>query len=119
MIWPDLVSSTAPTLNLEYGATAPSRALAAARINCDLFIFTIFLRKIFQQRRRAFLRARPFQNFCVRQFFFADARREICDAGNSATFNPHCRATIASGTVLIPTASAPSRANARISAGVS
>jgi len=37
----------------------------------------------------------------------------------AATFNPHCRATIASGTVLIPTASAPNRAKARISAGVS
>ena len=37
----------------------------------------------------------------------------------AATFKPHCRATIASGTVLMPTASAPSRANARISAGVS
>ena len=37
----------------------------------------------------------------------------------AATASPHCRATIASGTVLIPTASAPSRRNARISAGVS
>ena len=37
----------------------------------------------------------------------------------AATLNPHCLATIASGTVLMPTASAPRRANARISAGVS
>ena len=36
-----------------------------------------------------------------------------------ATAMPHCRATMVSGTVLMPTASAPSRANARISAGVS
>jgi hypothetical protein len=38
---------------------------------------------------------------------------------SAATFNPHCRATIASGTELIPTASALNRKNARISAGVS
>jgi len=36
---------------------------------------------------------------------------------NAATRMSHCRATIASGTVLIPTASAPSRANARFPPG--
>ena len=34
MIWPALVSKAAPTLNLEYGATARRRALAAARNQC-------------------------------------------------------------------------------------
>ena len=36
-----------------------------------------------------------------------------------STSSPMCRATIASGTVDIPTASAPSARKARISAGVS
>ncbi len=37
----------------------------------------------------------------------------------ATTRMPYRRATIASGTVLIPTACAPNRWNARISAGVS
>ena len=59
-------------------------------------------------------------------------KTSVCDSGplarpaarfvmqdKAATRNPHCRATMASGTVLIPTASAPRRPNAWISAGVS
>src|ERR1700722_2800379 len=40
MMSPDVASSAAPTLNLEYGDTEPSRAFAAARIN--LFLLCIW-----------------------------------------------------------------------------
>src|ERR1051325_4746563 len=84
MISPVRVSSAAPTLNFEYGATALSRALAAARISCELLTLAIKLREIFQQRGGLCFHAfRCFQTFCVRQFLFCNARREIRDAGNS------------------------------------
>src|ERR1035437_10846227 len=100
MISPDFVSSAAPTLNLEYGDTEPSRAFAAAAINLSrssrreealtfssFFIlhssFEIKLCKVFYQLRAGFFHAlRRFQNFRVRQISFADARRQIGDARN-------------------------------------
>ena len=41
MISPDFVSKAAPTLNLEYGDTDPSRAFAAAATSFLESIFTI------------------------------------------------------------------------------
>src|SRR6267154_338063 len=100
MVLPDLVSNAAPTLNLEYGDTEPTRALAAAAINLsrssrggEALIFSSFfifhssfeikLGKNFDQLCAGlFYALRCFQHFRVRQICFADACRQIRDARN-------------------------------------
>jgi len=50
-------------------------------------------------------------------WLFTDAGGHVCNAGNAKHVDTHVRATIASGTVLMPTASAPNARSMCISAG--
>ena len=62
---------------------------------------------------------RRFENLVVAERLADDPRRHVSDHEMPMTRTPMCCSAIASGTVDMPTASAPSLRNARISAGVS